>query len=491
MIAQADGVVSGQRIPLGRWIKAKPRVGFRKARTNGVDSRPCEVLLDRLSAEQNPVTKRSRPLIYAPLEKHMLTIAPTGAGKFRSVLVPELLTYPGPIVCLDIKGEAYAVTARRRREMGHRVVRLDPFHVVGPSTDSLNFFDLFSLKNADLETDAQMIASILSDGSSLSRDPFWDISARGLVAGCIVYLAHHRDKADQILKSLRELVYADDTDYKLAVLLDTIKTMHPLARGEIAAYLSMPDRETRPSVLATVRSYFKALFSQRVETAFNQSTFSLCSLADSEPMTIYLVVPPNKLESHRRMIRLWVTTLMAAITARRHIPDIATLFLIDEASQLGNFPPMVQAITLGRGYGVRVHSFWQDLSQLMLCYPTEWRTVINNCGVKQIFGMTDPFMAHGLDELFQVPMKELTSISNKQQWLLRNGVIQKAGKMDYLRDAEFAGLFDANPYHGGSWPRVASPEIPQPPVENVCLRDVAEQSRSENNDDKEKGASYG
>jgi hypothetical protein len=88
-------------------------------------------------------------------------------------------------------------------------------------------------------------------------------------------------------------------------------------------------------------------------------------------------------------------------------------------------------------------------------------------------------------------MKELTSLTNKQQWLLRNGVTQKAGKMDYLRDAEFAGLFDANPYHGGSWPNVASPEIPQPPVENVCLRDVAEQSRSEGNDDKEKGASHG
>ena len=102
------------------------------------------------------------------------------------MLAPELLTYPGPVVCVDIKGEAYAVTARRRRELGQRVVRLDPFQVIGASSDSLNLFDLFKLPNADLESDAQMISSILAGGSSISKDPFWDISAGGLVSGLIV-----------------------------------------------------------------------------------------------------------------------------------------------------------------------------------------------------------------------------------------------------------------------------------------------------------------
>ena len=101
----ADGKNERYRIPLGRMKGANNRpIGFQ-------------------AAVQQTTTKKGK-LVVAPAEKHLITIAPTGAGKFRSVLAPELLTYPGPIVCLDIKGEAYAVTARRRRELGQRVVRL-------------------------------------------------------------------------------------------------------------------------------------------------------------------------------------------------------------------------------------------------------------------------------------------------------------------------------------------------------------------------------
>jgi hypothetical protein len=228
MIAPADSSSHSHRefstkIPLGRRALKNGLVGFHAS---------------------SPDTKRRKltEFIFSPDEKHMLTIAPTGAGKFRSMMAPELLTYPGSIVCLDVKGEAYAVTSRRRREMGQRVVRLDPFEVIGPGSDSLNFFDLFALPGADLETDAQMLSSIISDGAVLSRDPFWDISGRGLVTGLIVFLAKHREKQDQVLKSLRQLLYNDDTDYSLAVLLDTIKPMHPLAHGEIAAYLSQAER---------------------------------------------------------------------------------------------------------------------------------------------------------------------------------------------------------------------------------------------------------
>ena len=100
------------------------------------------------------------------------------------MLAPELLTYPGPVVCVDIKGEAYAVTARRRRE----------------------------LPNADLENDAQMISSRLAGGSSISKDPFWDISAGGLVSGLIVYLAHHRDQAHQLFQVSMKMKFSFENE---------------------------------------------------------------------------------------------------------------------------------------------------------------------------------------------------------------------------------------------------------------------------------------
>src|SRR5690606_24240969 len=62
-------------------------------------------------------------------EGHLMTIAPTGAGKGTGCVIPALLRHEGPVIVIDPKGENAAVTARRRREMGHRIVVVDPMGV--------------------------------------------------------------------------------------------------------------------------------------------------------------------------------------------------------------------------------------------------------------------------------------------------------------------------------------------------------------------------
>ena len=68
---------------------------------------------------------------------HLLTVVPTGAGKGRSAAIPALLKYPGSTLTIDLKGEAYHITARRRRQMGHRVVVFDPFRIAVDEPDTL------------------------------------------------------------------------------------------------------------------------------------------------------------------------------------------------------------------------------------------------------------------------------------------------------------------------------------------------------------------
>jgi type IV secretion system protein VirD4 len=181
-----------------------------------------------------------------------------------------------------------------------------------------------------------------------------------------------------------------------------------------------------------------------------------------------------------------MATLMTAITTRRQIPPLSTLFLIDEAAQLGDFPPLMQAITLGRGYGIRVHSFWQDLSQLSHAYPTQWRTLVNNCGVKQTFGLTDPFMAAGLDELFNVSVNDLTRLASNEQYLVRSGETVKASKLDYLKDTVFKGMFDTNPYHGGDWPQPTPKTINANETDELSLMAIAQRGRPDDDNNLKK-----
>ena len=49
---------------------------------------------------------------------HLLTVAPTGAGKGRSAAIPALLKYPGSTLTIDLKGEAYHITAAEEEADG-------------------------------------------------------------------------------------------------------------------------------------------------------------------------------------------------------------------------------------------------------------------------------------------------------------------------------------------------------------------------------------
>src|SRR3546814_15511086 len=54
--------------------------------------------------------KSGKPLRYAG-PAHLLTIAPTRTGKGVGTIIPNLLDYPGPVVCIDPKGENARITA--------------------------------------------------------------------------------------------------------------------------------------------------------------------------------------------------------------------------------------------------------------------------------------------------------------------------------------------------------------------------------------------
>lgn len=71
-------------------------------------------------------------------ELPIMTFCPTGGGKGISAIIPTLLSNPRPMIVMDPKGENFAVTARRRAELGHKVYALDPFNLMTKNSDGLN-----------------------------------------------------------------------------------------------------------------------------------------------------------------------------------------------------------------------------------------------------------------------------------------------------------------------------------------------------------------
>lgn len=414
-----------------------------------------------------PVSRRIRRSNQQPLsytgDSHLLTVAPTGAGKGRGVIIPNLLRYQGPVITIDPKGENYQVTARRRREMGQRVIVLDPFHIVEDKSDRLNPMDIFDLDKSILDCDAEMLASMLSVGHHFADDPFWSDSASAIMAGLIAHIASTFPKEERNLNSLRGLIYHDDMDYTLATLLDKDEVVNKMARDEIVAYLSHPAERTRPSVRSTASTYIKVFGSREVAETLESSSFNLQDVVSGEPISIYIVIPPEKLDSHKALLRLWVNTLLTAVISRRKIPRQRTLFLLDECAQLGSLPALKQAITLLRGYGLQIWSFWQDLSQLRLLYPQDWETILNNSAVLQTFGVANHLMASEWSKVVNWDAQDLHELDPEEALVMIHGEgCRRCRRPDYLMDPVFANHFDANERFS-LLPKFSSPEKEEPP----------------------------
>jgi type IV secretion system protein VirD4 len=162
-----------------------------------------------------------------------------------------------------------------------------------------------------------------------------------------------------------------------------------------------------------------------------------------------------------------VGVLLLTVMGRKRRPDRSTLFLLDEAAQLGEFAPLRQAMTLLRGYGLQVWPFFQDLSQMQRLYARDWRTIFNNAGLFQVFGVANHLMARETSELIgDVDAAALRAMPKDQQVVAISGESVFACRLpDYLEDGAFRGRFDPNPMfqaapspaRGRSSPRAGGP----------------------------------
>ena len=122
---------------------------------------------------------------------HILTCAPTGAGKGIGAVIPNLLDYPGSAFVLDFKGENYAVTARARRALGggQEVILVDPFGITGAPAHALNWLDTLDPASPDVVSLAGGLADMLIVAEGAAADTHWNDTARELLRGLLIHVA--------------------------------------------------------------------------------------------------------------------------------------------------------------------------------------------------------------------------------------------------------------------------------------------------------------
>jgi type IV secretion system protein VirD4 len=387
-------------------------------------------------------------------EGHVITIAPTGTGKGRGCIIPALLRHDGPVIVIDPKGENVAVTARRRREMGQQVVVLDPMGITDETGGAFNPLDLIDPESVDAVDTAAMFADAMIDGKADPENLYWYQRAGHLLTGIILHLASRKKEGPRSFAQAREFLAQAVSEQQPAggtldmAALEMMASPHPEARLA-ASILQSSAAEGLGSILSMTQDGVDFLRGPLIEAATASSSFDLDAVTRADPLSIYIVLPPHMMESHGRLLRLWVMALMSLITRRRGKPERSTLFILDEAAQLGTLPQLRQAVTLLRGYGLQCWSLWQDVSQLRRLYPRDWETMVNNCRVVQCFGAMNLMAADAMAKLTGYGHAEEVLDLEESEMLLQIAGARavRSRKPDYLTDPAFKGLFDPNPYH--------------------------------------------
>lgn len=433
----------------------------------------------------SPATGYIDPILME-LEGHLMTIAPTGAGKGVGCIVPALLRFDGPLIVIDPKGENALITARRRQELGQTVAIIDPIGVTGLPSTPLNPLDLLDPASPTLVDDAMSIIATMIDsrmGRNTNDGDYWSERGATFVLGVILHVVSDLPPARRHLGTVRELVaqamgeagiYSQMAENPSGAMPSASTVLGALERSRnaeavrIGAMLRLGAVSTLGGILSFAQSIVEVARGDAITKSLSTTGFDLDAVTRGDPLSIYLVLPPHMLDSHGKLLRLWVHTLMTLITRRNARPAKSTLFLLDEAAQLGTFSPLRRAVTLMRGYGLLTWSFWQDPSQLRNLYPDDWQTMVNNCRAVQCFGANTMLAADAMAAIVGFrPAERLLDLSDQEMLLQLSGDAPVLARLpSYLTDPAFAGMYDANPFHDPSRPVMR----PSPPLSRVVVR---------------------
>lgn len=391
-------------------------------------------------------------------DAHLLTIAPTRSGKGVSAIIPNLLAYKGSVLVIDPKGENARVTARQRQRYGKTHI-LDPFGVTGLSTASYNPLARITPDNPDAADDAAALADALvirgKDG-----DSHWDDEAASFLEGVILFVALHEAPERRHLGTVREIITSASD--KFDNILEIMRDCGGLVERTANRFQSKSDREAS-SVLSTAQRHTKFLDSDRMQKVLASSEgIDFGDLKRAMGTSIFLCIPPDRLDTYGRWLRLMVNEALMDMATEATKPKMPVLFLLDEFAALGAMASVKRAMGLMAGYGMILWPFLQDLSQLKSQYGEAALTFFANAGAIQFFGVNDLETAkHVSDTIGQTTMvdasgsahgrnlimpDELMRLRQDIQLVMLKGRSPAAlKKLRYFEEPEFSGMWDADP----------------------------------------------
>ncbi len=318
------------------------------------------------------------------INKNILVVGGSGAGKSACYIKPNILQMLGSYVITDPKGELYRETSGFLKENGYEV---RAFNLVNPEySDRYN-----PLAHIVDHTSVDIIAHTIVQGATKgtgSNDPFWDETAKMLLKACIYYVISVLPKEEQNISSCLNIIRQGgaDPDIFKKLFINELKPEHP-GRKEYENFSTAADKTMQSIVVSTISKItaFDTPAMQRITTSNNinfddlgqkkLALFVITSASDSTYDFISTIFFSQMLQ------KLYVQADRNGGTLNHQV-----YFLLDEFANIGQIPDFNKKLSTTRSLGISISIVVQSLDQLEALYKDNYENILGNCDTHLFLG---------------------------------------------------------------------------------------------------------
>ena len=348
---------------------------------------PQGILLGRMGAGM-----AQNSLLCLPGYEFNLIAAPTRSGKGVSHIIPNLLTFDGSVVVLDIKGENYNLTsAFRQMHMKNEVVYFNPFSASSMRWNPLSYIS----KDQNFRVNGlQALAKMIYPSNP--KEPFWPDSAANLFVG-LALLVLETPSLPQTIGEIRRQSTGKGksiSEYLIDVMelrADPTKCDFPLSSACITSlqlFVKNPDA-TLNNIVATLAAPLAIFGNAVVDKATSGDDFFLTDVRRKR-VSIYVHIPAKEVMQAAFIVNLFFSQLinenLGELPEDNPALKYQCLMIMDEFTSIGKVESIAKSVGFMAGYNMRLDIIIQDKSQLEAAYGKEdARNIISNMGTRIVF----------------------------------------------------------------------------------------------------------
>ena len=395
--AMAGGLIGGGLLLIGLiyalWARGAPLHGAARF------ARESEVKRHGFRARSGIVLGRKggRFLTFGGSE-HVIVEAPTRSGKGTGIVIPNLLTWQGSVVVLDVKRENYDASAGFRAHYGQDVYLFNPTDREGRTARYNPLAYINRDDPDDVIIELQKIATMLFVAPD-HGEAFWANGARTGFAGVGAWIAETSDEPLTMGAIYRHLNQGDARGFFKKELGNPELKLSVGCRTALTDFAGGSDNSFA-DVKKTITNVLGLWLNPLVDAATAASDFDLRQLR-KRPISIYLGVSPDELDRIAPLYNLLFQQLIDLNV--RELPGettpIPVLVILDEFARLGRASVIASAFSYVAGYGIRLLPVIQSRSQLRGVYGEHVADeIVANCGVEVAFTPKELRVANDLSE---------------------------------------------------------------------------------------------